>query len=72
MGDHDRGERKEKFCTVPARPKCGSASNCEDYIKICQGGVDYTDRCHERNNICESCKKPTRECWMILPLNMGN
>jgi hypothetical protein len=36
MGDHDRGERKEKFCTVPARPQCKSASNCADYIKVCE------------------------------------
>jgi hypothetical protein len=36
MGDHDRGDRKENFCTVPARPPCKRAQNCADYIKICE------------------------------------
>lgn len=36
MGDHERGERKHNFCSVPAKPKCGDCPGSKDYIEVCK------------------------------------
>jgi len=35
-GEHERGDRKEKFCAVPSKPKCEVCDQAKDYIAVCE------------------------------------
>jgi hypothetical protein len=35
-GDHERGDRKHKFCAVPSKPKCEVCDQPKDYIAVCE------------------------------------
>jgi hypothetical protein len=34
--EHERGDRKHNFCSVPAKPKCSDCPGSKDYIEVCK------------------------------------
>lgn len=42
--EHERGDKKGQFCSIPAKPKCGDCPHPKDYIEVCKptGWFDHT------------------------------
>lgn len=42
--EHERGDRKGQFCSIPAKPKCDDCPHPKDYIEVCEpsGWFEHT------------------------------